>query len=106
MGNTKILTKTNAQNVLAKIDNAIMKASAIRANFGAIQNRIQTTISNLQNSVENLSAANSRIRDADMAEEASEFTRNNILLQAGVGVLSQANQISNSALSILNKTFG
>jgi len=63
-------------------------------------------VSNLQVSVENMAAANSRIRDVDVAEETSEMTRNNILLQAGTSVLAQANQQANVALGLLNKTFG
>ena len=77
----------------------------MRADFGAIQNRLQSTIGNIAVSVENLSAANSRIRDVDIAEETAEMTKNNILLQAGTSVLAQANQSSNTALSLLNKTF-
>ena len=77
----------------------------MRADFGAIQNRLQSTISNLAVSMENMSAANSRIRDVDVAEETSELTKNNILLNAGSSVLAQANQTSNVALGLLNKTF-
>src|SRR6185312_2294742 len=89
---TSVADKASAQNALSAIDNAIMSVSAMRADFGALQNRLQTTISNVQNAVENMSAANSRIRDVDVAEETSEMTRNNILLQAGTSVLAQANQ--------------
>ena len=102
---TSVADKASAQNALAAIDNAIMSVSAMRADFGALQNRLQTTISNMQNSIENMSSANSRIRDVDVAEETSEMTRNNILLQAGTSVLGQANQSANIALSLLNKTF-
>lgn len=102
---TSVADKASAQNALSAIDNAIMSVSAMRADFGALQNRLQTTVSNIQNSVENMSAANSRIRDVDVAEETSEMTRQNILLQAGTSVLAQANQSANTALSLLNKTF-
>ena len=102
---TSVADKASAQNALSAIDNAIMSVSAMRADFGALQNRLQTTISNMQNSIENMSSANSRIRDVDVAEETSEMTRNNILLQAGTSVLGQANQSANIALSLLNKTF-
>ncbi|MBX2995159.1 MAG: flagellin FliC [Bdellovibrionaceae bacterium] len=102
---TSVADKASAQNALSAIDNAIMSVSAMRADFGALQNRLQTTVSNIQNSVENMSAANSRIRDVDVAEETSEMTRNNILLQAGTSVLAQANQSANVALGLLNKTF-
>lgn len=102
---TSVADKASAQNSLAAIDSAIVSVSAMRADFGAIQNRLQSTISNIAVSVENLSAANSRIRDVDVAEETAELTRNNILLQAGTSVLAQANQTSNTALSLLNRTF-
>ncbi len=102
---TSVADKASAQNSLAAIDAAIVSVSAMRADFGAIQNRLQSTIGNLAVSVENLSAANSRIRDVDVAEETAELTRNNILLQAGTSVLAQANQTSNTALSLLNRTF-
>ena len=76
--------------------------NAMRANFGAMQNRLSSTINNLAIAHENLSAANSRIRDADIAEETAEMTRNSILMQAGVSVLGQANQKQNLALSLLS----
>lgn len=93
--------KTGAQMSLAKIDTAIQKISAARADFGALQNRLQSTINNLGISVENLSAANSRIRDADIAVEAADLARNNIMLNAGVSVLQQANQSTSMALKLL-----
>lgn len=105
MNLTSVADKASAQNALAAIDQAIVSVSALRADFGAIQNRLQSTISNLAVSVENMSAANSRIRDVDVAEETAEMTRNNILLNAGTSVLAQANQTSQTALSLLNKSF-
>ncbi|CAN5531634.1 flagellin [soil metagenome] len=102
---TSVADKASAQNSLGAIDSAIVSVSAMRADFGAIQNRLQSTIGNIAISVENLSAANSRIRDVDVAEETAEMTRNNIMLQAGTSVLAQANQTSNTALMLLNKTF-
>jgi flagellin len=102
---TSVADKASAQNSLSAIDSAIVSVSAMRADFGAIQNRLQSTIGNIAVSVENVSAANSRIRDVDVAEETAEMTRNNILLQAGTSVLAQANQTSNTALSLLNRTF-
>lgn len=102
---TSVADKASAQNTLAAVDESIVKVSAMRADFGAIQNRLQSTIANLGVSLENMSAANSRIRDTDMAEETAEMTRNNILTQAGVSVLSQANQTASSALTLLNKSF-
>ncbi len=94
-------TKEGAQIGLAKIDEAIQRVSATRADFGALQNRLGATINNLGISVENLSAANSRIRDADMATEVAEMTRNNIMLTAGVSVLGQANSTNQMALKLL-----
>ncbi|MES2854483.1 MAG: flagellin [Bdellovibrionota bacterium] len=102
---TSVADKASAQNSLSAIDSAIVSVSAMRADFGAIQNRLQSTISNIAVSTENLSAANSRIRDVDIAEETAEMTKNNILLQAGTSVLAQANQTSNTALSLLNRSF-
>lgn len=102
---TSVADKASAQNSLSAIDQAIVSVSAMRADFGAIQNRLTSTISNLAVSVENMSAANSRIRDVDVAEETAEMTRNNILLQAGTSVLAQANQSAQTALGLLNKTF-
>jgi flagellin len=101
---TSVADKASAQNSLSSIDSAIVSVSAMRADFGAIQNRLQSTIGNLAVSVENMSAANSRIRDVDVAEETSELTRNNILLNAGTSVLAQANQSANTALQLLNKS--
>ena len=101
-----VFTKEAAQLSLATVDQAIVSVNAMRANFGAVQNRLQSTIQNLSISEENLSAANSRIRDVDVAEETAELTRNNVLLQAGTSVLAQANQSSSAALSLIGKTFG
>lgn len=101
---TSVADKASAQNALSAIDQAIVSVSAMRADFGAIQNRLQSVISNIQISVENMASANSRIRDVDVAEETSEFTKNNILLQAGTAVLAQANQSANTALSLLSKS--
>ncbi len=83
------------------INTAIDAVSAARADFGAIQNRLESSIRNLNNTAENLSAANSRIRDVDMALETSRLTSYQILQQAGVSVLAQANMSSGLALSLL-----
>jgi flagellin len=96
-----IAIKESAQTGLATLDDALVSVNAIRANFGAMQNRLQSTSANILIADENLSAANSRIRDADIASESAELTRNNILLQAGVSVLGQANNMSNIALKLL-----
>ncbi len=96
-----VATKQSAQNSLTVIDNAMTSVNAIRANFGALQNRLQSTSANLLVAEENYSAANSRIRDTDVAAETAEMTRNNILLQAGVSVLQQANSAQQVALKLL-----
>ena len=96
-----VSTKEGAQNSLKKLDDALVQINGVRANLGALQNRLQSTSNNLEVSDENLSAANSRIRDVDVATETSELTKNNILLQAGVSVLAQANQTPNTALKLL-----
>jgi flagellin len=98
-----ILSKGAAQGVLATIDTAIDDVSESRSNLGSLQNRMQITISNLTSSRENLTAANSRIRDVDVAEETAAMTRNSILMQAGVSVLAQANQAPQVALSLLGR---
>ena len=79
----------------------LVRVNSIRADLGAMQNRLQSTINNLAISDENLSAANSRIRDTDMAEEVSEMTKNNILMQSGISVLSNANSTNQAALKLL-----
>ncbi|MFN8945810.1 MAG: flagellin [Pseudobdellovibrionaceae bacterium] len=96
-----VSSKEGAQMSLSQIDSAMVSINAIRANFGAMQNRLQSTSNNLLVYDENVSAANSRIRDADVAAESTEMVRNNILLQAGVSVLSQANQTNQLALKLL-----
>lgn len=94
-------TKVNAQRSLSVIDSAIEEVSSIRGELGAIDNRLNSTIRNLSVSIENLTAANSRIKDVDVAVETSELTRNNVLMQAGTAVLQQANSIPKMALTLL-----
>ncbi len=101
---SNVADKASAQNTLTSIDNAIVSVSSIRADFGAMQNRLQSIINNLAISIENMSAANSRIRDTDVALETAELTKNNILVQAGTAVLSQANASIQGALSLLKGT--
>jgi flagellin len=96
-----VADKISSQNSLASIDQAIISVSGIRADFGALQNRLQSTINNIQVSVENLSAANSRVRDTDIAAETAELTKQNILMQAGTSVLSQANSSTTQALQLI-----
>src|SRR4051812_28392246 len=101
LGGESVATKQGSQLSLAVIDDALIRINSIRADLGATQNRLQSTINNLAISEENLSAANSRIRDTDMAEEVSEMTKQNIMMQAGISVLSQANSSNQSALKLL-----
>jgi len=96
-----VADKISSQNSLSSIDQAIISVSGIRADFGALQNRLQSTVNNIAVSVENLSAANSRVRDTDVAMETAELTRTNILMNAGTSVLSQANASTKSALGLI-----
>jgi flagellin len=96
-----ISTAGNAQTALATIDSAIQAVSAGRARLGAAGNRLQTVASTIRTSSENISAANSRIKDVDVAEETSALSRAQILVQAGISVLSQANQMPQMALKLL-----
>ncbi|HUP56494.1 MAG TPA: flagellin [Bdellovibrionota bacterium] len=96
-----VKTKEEAQNNLDMVDTAIKSLVENRAELGALQNRVQSTVNNLQIYDENLSAAQSRIRDVDMASETAELTKNNILTSAGVSVLSQANQNNLQALKLM-----
>ena len=98
---TSVADKASAQNALSAIDSAIMSISAMRADFGALQNRFLSTVENLGAQHENLSAANSRIRDADIAQSTAEATRNNILLNASTSVLAQSNQAPQLALKLI-----
>ncbi|MEM1416066.1 MAG: flagellin [Myxococcota bacterium] len=96
-----ISSQSGAQATLSVLDEAISDVSSERADLGALQNRMAVTITNLQSARENLSAANSRIRDTDVAAESAALTRANILMQAGTTVLGQANQTPTIALSLL-----
>jgi flagellin len=102
LGGESVASKQGAQLSLSVIDDALVRVNGIRADLGAMQNRLQSTINTLAIADENLSAANSRIRDTDMAEEVSEMTKQNILLQAGISVLQQANTTNNNALKLLS----
>jgi flagellin len=94
-------SKEGAQSALAKLDDAQFKVNGYRASLGAIQNRLQSTADNLGVMYENISAANSRIRDTDVAAATSEMTRNSILLNANTSVLGQANSTPQLALKLL-----
>lgn len=101
LGGESIATKQGAQLSLAVIDDGLVRVNSIRSDLGAMQNRLQSTINNLAIYEENLAAAQSRIRDTDIAVESSELTRNNILMQSGISVLGQANQTNSMALKLL-----
>jgi len=94
-------TNAAAKSLLSKISSAIEKVSKFRSDFGAVQNRLEHTVDNLDNVVENVTAAESRIRDTDMADEMVKFSKNNILTQAGQSMLAQANQSTQGVLSLL-----
>lgn len=93
--------KSGARSTLEAVDAGLVKVGQMRADFGAVQSRLQTTTSNLDIQYENLSAAKSRIADADIAFEAAEMTSANILQQATIGVLAQANQNGAAALKLI-----
>jgi len=95
------VTSVRVRSVISAIDGAIKKVDKFRSTLGAIQNRFTTTIANLQSSIENQSAARSRIMDADFATETSNLSRAQILQQAGTAMLAQANQSSQSVLGLL-----
>jgi len=96
-----VSNKFDAQRSLEKIDMALDHVSSIRGELGAVDNRLSSTIRNLAISIENLSAANSRIKDVDIATETAELSQRNILMQAGISVLAQANSIPQMALNLL-----
>ena len=94
-------SKEGAQNGLDQLDNALTNVNGMRSNLGALQNRLYSTVDNLAVQSENIQAANSRIRDTDVAQASSEMVRNNILLQASTATLSQANQVNQLALKLI-----
>lgn len=96
-----LASQTGAQDALSTIDSAIDSINSSRASMGAAGNRLQSSLNTIQLQSTNIAAANSRIRDVDVAEESSRMTRNQILMQAGVATLSQANQIPQIALRLL-----
>ncbi len=101
-----VADKVSAQNCLSALDKAISSTTSIRSEFGAMQNRLQSVINNIMISKENMASANSRIRDADIAEETTELTKNQILMQSGIAVLGQANTTIKSALNLLGQQGG
>jgi flagellin len=97
----KVADKASSQQSLSQLDTAITKVSGYRATLGALQSRLQSSISNLSVQAENFSAANSRVRDTDFAEETAKLTQGQIIKQSGVAVLAQSNQIPQAALRLL-----
>ncbi len=93
--------KEGAQQAMSLLDNAQVAVNGMRSNLGALQNRLTSTVNNLLIFEENMSAANSRIRDTDVAEASSELTRNSIMLQANTASLAQANQTNSIALKLI-----
>jgi flagellin len=93
--------KSGARDALDSIDEALVRVGGMRANFGAIQNRMDSAVRNIDVQKESLSTANSRIRDADIAYETAELTSSNILQQASIGMLAQANSAPSAALRLL-----
>ena len=98
---TTVTDKESAVNLITNVTSAIQTVSTARSKFGAVQNRLEHTIDNLDNVVENVTAAESRIRDTDMADEMVRYSKNNILQQAGQSMLAQANQSTQGVLSLL-----
>ena len=101
VGDVDISTADGAQRAIAVIDNALANIDSQRADLGAVQNRFDNTISNLQNISENADAARSRIKDTDFAAETATLSKNQVLQQAGTAILAQANQLPQSVLSLL-----
>jgi flagellin len=96
-----VSSQSDASLAISRVDTAIAKISEQRSKLGAVQNRLEHTVTNLQMANENLTAAESRIRDLDMAKEMTQFTKNNILNQAGQAMLAQANQLPQGVLQLL-----
>lgn len=101
MSNLKTETATNAQSAITVVQSSIEKLSKLRSKLGAVQNRLEHTVANLDNISENTQSSESRIRDTDMAEEMVQYSKNNILQQAGQSMLAQANQANQGVLSLL-----
>jgi flagellin len=101
LGGLDYTTKEGAQEALSMLDNAQNSVNGMRSNLGALQNRLTSTVDNLGVLEENMSAANSRIRDTDVANASSDMTKSNILLQASTATLAQANQMNQLALKLI-----
>ena len=101
VGGISVTSNSSAGQAMTTIQDAIRSVSVQRSKLGAIQNRLEHTVANLDNISENTSAAESRLRDTDMAEMMVEYSKNNILTQAGQSMLAQANQSTQGVLSLL-----
>ncbi|MDZ4678118.1 MAG: flagellin [Oligoflexia bacterium] len=100
-GGLSVGEKDEARETLQKVDDALIKVGKLRADFGAVQNRLQATVSNLDIQTENLAAGNSRLRDADIAKETAEIAQSQVLQAGAVSVLAQANQVPAQALKLI-----
>lgn len=96
-------SKTNINEAITSLDAAIVRVNSIRANLGAYINRLEHTVNNIENQHSNMSAAESTIRDTDFADETTNFTRNQIIMQSATAMLAQANTVPQSVLSLLNR---
>jgi flagellin len=101
LSSQNVRTVTSANDTIQRVDSALTAISSLRSNFGAIQSRFESTITNLQTTTENLTASRSRILDADFAEETAKLTKAQILQQAGTAILAQANAVPQNVLSLL-----
>ena len=101
VGKISITTAAKAKDAIDIVNNAIDQISSMRSTFGALQNRLEHTINNLGVQTENITSAESRIRDVDMAKEMMAYTKNNILVQASQAMLAQANQVPQGVLQLL-----
>jgi flagellin len=101
LSSVSISSVANSNDTIQRIDSALKSVSSLRSDFGAVQNRFESTITNLQTISENLSASRGRILDADFAAETANLTKAQILQQAGTAILAQANSLPQAALSLL-----
>jgi flagellin len=101
LANANVLTVTGANATIQAVDSALATVSSLQSQLGAIQNRFTSTVSNLQSTVQNLTASRSTIQDADFAAETAKLTQSNVLQQAGISVLAQANQAPQLILKLL-----
>jgi len=101
VGQIDIGSQSGANDAIVVVDSALSFINGLRAKLGAVQNRVESTISNLSATSENLNAARSRIQDADFAQETAELTRSQVLQQAGMAMLAQANALPNNVLTLL-----